>query len=222
MVRRWLDRLGRAPARRRPDAGASLAWLVALRNLTRLVVPAVARGCSSPPSTAPGCSRAPTTGRFFALPPFVLVLIGAGWLAGSLLAPQAPRLPAWCRSTTTRRTPAHAAGAAPRRRAVARRYLVAGLSLRWDALHHHPVGAAVPAGAARRARPLAGRRAGSTRRARRHRPTARDSADRDDRGGGCSAADRRAVLRRRRGRRAAARRRRLPAGGGLPGLPQRR
>ena len=61
---------------------------MALRNLTRLVVPAVGAGLLFAAFDRAGLFAARRPGAFFALPPFVLVLIAAGWLAGSLLAPK--------------------------------------------------------------------------------------------------------------------------------------
>lgn len=65
----------------------SIAWLVALRNLARLVVPAVGAGLFFAAFDPSGLLVRADEGRFFAIPPFVLVLIGASWLAGSLLSP---------------------------------------------------------------------------------------------------------------------------------------
>ena len=85
-VRRWLiewvERHLEAATSRR-----SIAWLVALRNLTRLVVPAVGAGLFFAAFDPAGLLARTDQGRFFSLPPFVLVLIASGWLAGSLLAP---------------------------------------------------------------------------------------------------------------------------------------
>jgi potassium-dependent mechanosensitive channel len=66
----------------------SVAWLVALRNLTRLVVPMVGAGLLFSAFDPEGLLQPGDERRFFSLPPFVLVLIGAGWLGGSLLAPK--------------------------------------------------------------------------------------------------------------------------------------
>ena len=87
MVRIWLadwveSRLADNPSRR------SAALLVALRNLNRLVVPAVGAGLFFAAFDRAGLFARADAGRFFALPPFVLVLIATGWIAGSLLAPK--------------------------------------------------------------------------------------------------------------------------------------
>lgn len=87
MVRMWLAewverRLAGNPSRR------ATALLVALRNLTRLVVPAVGAGLFFAAFDRAGLFARADAGRFFALPTFVLVLIAAGWIAGSLLAPK--------------------------------------------------------------------------------------------------------------------------------------
>ena len=75
-------RLANNPSRR------SAALLVALRNLNRLVVPAVGAGLFFAAFDRAGLFARADAGRFFALPPFVLVLIATGWIAGSLLAPK--------------------------------------------------------------------------------------------------------------------------------------
>jgi small-conductance mechanosensitive channel len=91
VLRRWLvgfveDRLASATSRR------SIAWLVALRNLGRLIVPAVGAGlifaALNPYHLTAQAPRQP----LFDLPTFILVLIWAGWLGASLFA---PRLPAY-------------------------------------------------------------------------------------------------------------------------------
>jgi potassium-dependent mechanosensitive channel len=87
MVRVWLAdwveaRLADTPSRR------SAALLVALRNLNRLVVPAVGAGLFFAAFDRAGLFARADAGRFFALPPFVIVLIATGWIAGSLLAPK--------------------------------------------------------------------------------------------------------------------------------------
>lgn len=86
MVRGWLiewveRRLSENPQRR------SAALLVALRNLTRLVVPAVGAGLFFAAFDRAGLMARADAGRFFALPPFVLVMIASSWIGGSLLAP---------------------------------------------------------------------------------------------------------------------------------------
>jgi small-conductance mechanosensitive channel len=64
-----------------------IAWLVALRNLARLLVPAVGAALLiavfDPILPLGGQSV-----RLLNLPPFILALIGAGWLASSLFAPR--------------------------------------------------------------------------------------------------------------------------------------
>jgi len=87
MVRIWLadwieSRLADNPSRR------SAALLVALRNLNRLVVPAVGAGLFFAAFDRAGLFARADAGRFFALPAFVLILIATGWIAGSLLAPK--------------------------------------------------------------------------------------------------------------------------------------
>lgn len=78
----WVERhLARTTNRR------SIAWLVALRNLARLVVPAVGAGLFFAAFDPEGLLVRADEGRFFAIPPFVLVLIGSSWLAGSLVTP---------------------------------------------------------------------------------------------------------------------------------------
>jgi small-conductance mechanosensitive channel len=89
VVRRWIvdwveGRLAVATSRR------SVAWLVALRNLGRLIVPAVGAGlifaALNPANLAERTARPP----LFELPDFVLVLIWAAWLGASLFAPRLP------------------------------------------------------------------------------------------------------------------------------------
>ncbi|TPE51461.1 mechanosensitive ion channel domain-containing protein [Amaricoccus solimangrovi] len=79
---RWTERaLGRAASAR------AIAWLVALRNLTRLLVPAVGAVllfAALDPALLLGTGPI----RIFHLPRFVLALIGAGWLASSVFAPR--------------------------------------------------------------------------------------------------------------------------------------
>lgn len=79
----WVElRLAKNPTQR------WTAWLVTVRNLARLVVPAVAAGLFFAAFEPTGVLARGGEGRFFTLPPFVLVLIATGWLAGSLLAPK--------------------------------------------------------------------------------------------------------------------------------------
>lgn len=129
MVRRWLtewleQRLERTKDRR------SIAWLVALRNVARLVVPTVGAGLLFAAFDPSGLLARTDEGRFFAIPPFVLILIGTGWLNGSLIAPthKAFRLVPLEDDEARRavRT-GWALGFA-----VSLSYLFAGLALRWD------------------------------------------------------------------------------------------
>jgi potassium efflux system protein len=78
----WVERHLDATTNRK-----SIAWLVALRNLARLVVPAVGAGLFFAAFDPTGFLARADAGRLFAIPPFVLVLIGASWLAGSLMSP---------------------------------------------------------------------------------------------------------------------------------------
>lgn len=64
-----------------------IAWLVALRNLARLVVPAVGAGFLFAAFEPSGLLVRGNESQFFHIPPFVLILIGASWLAGSLPSP---------------------------------------------------------------------------------------------------------------------------------------
>ncbi len=83
MVGGWVSRrLARAQQDRR-----SITLLVALRNLVSLVVPAVGAGLFFA-AFDPNGLLSRSAGQFFSLPPFVMVLIGTGWLVGSLLAPR--------------------------------------------------------------------------------------------------------------------------------------
>ncbi len=67
---------------------SSVAWIVALRNLTRLIVPAVGAGLLFAALEPAGLLGRTEARAFFALPDYILVLIGASWLAGSLFAPR--------------------------------------------------------------------------------------------------------------------------------------
>jgi small-conductance mechanosensitive channel len=66
------------------------AWIVVLRNVSRLIVPAVGAGlvfaAFTPEAIFPTGQPAPV----FNLPDFVLAIVGAGWLASSLFAPELP------------------------------------------------------------------------------------------------------------------------------------
>ncbi len=78
----WVERhLARTTNRK------SIAWLVTLRNLARLVVPAVGAGLLFAAFDPEGLIVRADEGRLFAIPPFVLILIGSSWLAGSLFTP---------------------------------------------------------------------------------------------------------------------------------------
>jgi hypothetical protein len=87
MARRWVSewleaRLARAKNHR------TVAWLVAIRNLMRLVVPVVGAGLLFAAFDPSGLLSRAGEGRFFSIPPFVLILIATGWLVDSLLAPR--------------------------------------------------------------------------------------------------------------------------------------
>jgi len=121
----WVERHLAKTTRRR-----SIAWLVALRNLARLVVPAVGAGLFFAAFDPSGLLVRADEGRFFAIPPFVLILIGSGWLAGSLLSPGNRALGL---------VPLDAAAARQATRlvlalgvAVSLSFFFSGLSLRWN------------------------------------------------------------------------------------------
>ncbi len=80
---RWIDERLLATASRQ-----AVAWVVALRNLSRLVVPAVATGLLFGALDPDGLIARTGDGRFFQIPGFIAVLIAAGWLAVSLFAPR--------------------------------------------------------------------------------------------------------------------------------------
>ena len=82
-VIRWIDQRLLATASRR-----AVAWVVALRNLSRLVVPVVAAGLLFGALDPEGLVARTGEGRFFEIPGFIAVLIAAGWLAASLFAPR--------------------------------------------------------------------------------------------------------------------------------------
>ncbi|HRW13778.1 DUF3772 domain-containing protein [Amaricoccus sp.] len=67
---------------------SSVAWIVALRNINRLVMPAVGAGLLFAALEPQGLVGRAETRSFFALPEYILVLIGASWLGGSLFAPR--------------------------------------------------------------------------------------------------------------------------------------
>ena len=211
-VIRWIDQRLLATASRRAQA-----WVVALRNLSRLVVPVVAAGLLFGALDPEGLVARAGEGRFFEIPGFVAVLIAAGWLAASLFAP---------------RLEAHRL--LPLDNAEARRgaWLVLALggivalvriAQRGDhplrLLAGHAVGDLLPAGDPRRRRPLARRPR------RRQGAAAADGAAgagavADGAGGAALPALAGAARARRGGRRPAAGGRGLPAGGGVPRLPQ--
>ena len=80
---RWVDHRLLATA-----SGRAAAWIVALRNLSRLIVPVVAAGLLFAALDPEGLVARAGEGRFFEIPGFVLILIGAFWLAASLFAPR--------------------------------------------------------------------------------------------------------------------------------------
>ena len=86
-LRRWLTewvelRLAATKDRR------SAAWALALRNLTRLLVPVVGVGLIFAALDPQGLFGPGEGTRHFRVPAFALVLIAAGWLSSSLLAPR--------------------------------------------------------------------------------------------------------------------------------------
>ena len=121
----WVERrLGKASKRK------SVAWLVALRNLARLVVPAVGAGLFFAAFDPSGLLVRADEGRLFAIPPFVLILIGASWLAGSIASPGHRTLGLVELDTATAREGRRlllALGVA-----VSLSFYFSGLSLRWN------------------------------------------------------------------------------------------
>ncbi len=151
------DRLGRAPPRPTPSTAGCVAWLVALRNLTRLVVPAVGAGLFFAAFDPGGLLTRADEGRFFALPPFVAGADRRGLAGREPDGARTQGVPA--DSARGRRGPAGGRGCILLLGAVVS--LCAALQRPVGALgslDHHPVGAAVPAGADRRRRALARRR----------------------------------------------------------------
>ena len=73
------------------SSARAVAWLVALRNVARLLVPAVGAGLLFA-ALDPAMLTQNGTVQLFRLPPFVLSIIAADWLAHSLFS---PRLPAY-------------------------------------------------------------------------------------------------------------------------------
>lgn len=64
----------------------AIAWLVALRNISRLLLPAVGAGLLFA-ALDPTMLNTNENLRLFSLPPFILAIIGSGWLADSLFSP---------------------------------------------------------------------------------------------------------------------------------------
>lgn len=86
-LRKWIT--GRVERRLAAPIGRSeAAWLLALRNITRLIVPALGAGLFFAAFDSRGLPVRGGDGRIFSLPPFVIVLIFSGWLSGSLFAPR--------------------------------------------------------------------------------------------------------------------------------------
>lgn len=67
----------------------AVAWLVALRNVNRLLLPAVGAGLLLA-ALDPAMLRTTSNVRLFSLPPFALAIIASGWLANSLFSPGLP------------------------------------------------------------------------------------------------------------------------------------
>jgi potassium efflux system protein len=88
VLRRWLSAWIEAWLARTTNPRAA-AWAVALRNLTRLLIPAAGLGLVFAAFDPEALVDPTAGGRIFALPPFAMLLIGAAWLAASLLAPGA-------------------------------------------------------------------------------------------------------------------------------------
>lgn len=108
----------------------SIAWLAALRNLARLVVPTVGAGLFFAAFDPSGLLARTDQGHFFAIPPFVMILIGASWLAGSLFSPGHRALglvPLDAREARAARRLVLGLGIA-----VSLSFYFAGLSLRWN------------------------------------------------------------------------------------------
>ncbi|MFO1141751.1 MAG: DUF3772 domain-containing protein [Amaricoccus sp.] len=129
MVRRWLiewleRRLERTTNHR------TIAWLVALRNVARLVVPTVGAGLLFAAFDPSGLLARTDQGRFFSIPPFVMILIGTGWLNGSLIAPKHKAFRLVPLEDDEARQAARTTWVLGL--AVSFSYLFAGLALRWD------------------------------------------------------------------------------------------
>ncbi|HRO11450.1 MAG TPA: DUF3772 domain-containing protein [Amaricoccus sp.] len=80
---RWVDERLLATA-----SGRAAAWIVALRNLSRLIVPVVGAGLIFAALDPEGLVAHTGEGRLFEIPGFILILIGASWLATSLFSPR--------------------------------------------------------------------------------------------------------------------------------------
>ncbi len=68
--------------------GRAAAWAVALRNLSRLILPVVAAGLLFAAFDPQGLVRNGGDGPLFEIPGSILILIGAAWLAVSLFSPR--------------------------------------------------------------------------------------------------------------------------------------
>lgn len=66
----------------------SVAWILALRNMNRIVLPTVGVGLLFAALRPEAWFADQPEVRFFAVPDFAWYLIGAGWLGGSLFAPR--------------------------------------------------------------------------------------------------------------------------------------
>ena len=73
----------------------AIAWLVVVRNVSRLILPMVGAGLLVAAFDPARLTGADPSFRVILLPPFLLALIGAGWLGSSVYAPGLPdhRLP---------------------------------------------------------------------------------------------------------------------------------
>ncbi len=66
----------------------ALPWLILLRNLARLIVPAVGAGLLFAALDPAELTGARENATFFSLPGFVMAVIAAGWIGNSLFAPR--------------------------------------------------------------------------------------------------------------------------------------
>ncbi len=78
-VETWLERA------RHPR---SIAWALAMRNLTRIVIPLLGGGIIFSAFNPNTLLEQGSFADYFGVPPFVWYLIGAGWLSGSFFAPR--------------------------------------------------------------------------------------------------------------------------------------